>query len=67
MFRLINFNPKTNGTTWIADFAQYRDALDFIEKLEVDKIITRVSTSTTEKTTYALLNGGYYQINKVMN
>lgn len=67
MFRLTNFNPKANSVNWIADFANYRDALDFIEKLEVDRIITRVSTSTTEKTTYALLNGGYYQINKVMN
>lgn len=67
MFRLTNFNPKVNSVNWIADFANYRDALDFVEKLEVDRIITRVSTSTTEKTTYALLNGGYYQINKVMN
>jgi hypothetical protein len=67
MFRLTNVNPKVNSESWIADFANYRDALDFIEKLELDKIIARVSTSTTENTTYALLNGEYYQIKKVMN
>lgn len=67
MFRLTNFNPKANAVNWIADFANYHDAIEFIEKIGVDKIITRVSTSTTERTTYALFNGGYYQIKKVMN
>lgn len=62
MFRLTALNPGMNTQYWIADFAKYQDAVNYVEKLQSDKIITRVPTSTTEKTTYALLGGYYFQI-----
>lgn len=62
MFRLTFLNPAMYSQSWVADFARYQDAVDYVEKLQSDKIITRVSTSTTKKTTYALSGGYYYQI-----
>lgn len=62
MFKLTLLNPATYSQFWIADFSRYQDAVDYVEKLQSDKIITRVPTSTTEKTTYALSGGYYYQI-----